>query len=151
MYARACAEGVCTPALQAEVVDVARAMETGTELALRRLLDELDANRDGRVSLAEALAAWETTTGADDEGGLRAVDEGSTMATLLRAASRAERAAAELERLSSAASLAVEGAVAAIDEDGDGKISVAEMVTSPKRIAEWLGVWSGLAKDGKVS
>lgn len=75
----------------------------------------------------------------------------TTVATLLEAMRRAQSTAAELERVKYGVSLAVEGAIAAVDEDGDGTVSLREAVQAPGRIADWLRVWQDLVKKGRLS
>ena len=155
-YARACLVGECSIKLQAEVEEATRFLDSATEQALQQLFSQLDANRDGKVSFAEALAAWDTATkpalgdgsGGDASRAVAALDP--TAVALLSAMRRAEESMRELDKLKYSVSLAVEGAVAAVDEDGDGKISLDEVVQAPARVAGWLSVWKTLVERGKL-
>ena len=74
----------------------------------------------------------------------------STVTTLLAAMRRAQTSVEALEKVTYGVSLAVDGAVAAVDADGDGEISLEEAVQAPKRIADWLGVWRDLVVKDKL-
>ena len=120
------------------------------------MLGALDEDGDGRVTLAEALATWKAVAAA---GGACSDASAKQMAakqmaapavTLLEAMRRAKSTIDELERLKFGVELAVEGAVAAVDADGDGKLTVEEVVMAPGRIAAWFGVWRDLISRGKL-
>lgn len=149
VYARACDEGACTPALQRQVDDVTAFVEDATAQALSSLLAAMDANGDGKVSLAEVRDAWQAQSDAEERAGASAGDA-ATVASLLEAMNRVQGTVADLDRLQYSINLAVEGAVAAIDEDGDGKITLQEAVQAPRRIADWMGVWRELLERGKL-
>ena len=40
--------------------------------------------------------------------------------------------------------------LSAVDEDGNGQISLEEAVGAPARVASWLGVWRDLWERGKL-
>ena len=156
LYARACADGVCTPELQAEALEVRRFIESATEQALAGMIGALDEDGDGRVTLAEALATWKAVAaavGASSDASAKqmaAKQMAVPAVTLLEAMRRAKSTIDELERLKFGVELAVEGAVAAVDADGDGKLTVEEVVMAPGRIAAWFGVWRDLIARGKL-
>lgn len=149
VYAIACEQNVCTPELQAEVIEVTKFMRSTTELALSAFFRALDADGDGKVSLAEALAAWQATEARDvsAEGGSAMAPSAATMLEAMR---RAQSAIDELEQLKFSASLALEGAIASVDADGDGQVSLQEALQAPGRIGAWLGTWRRLMNSGKV-
>jgi len=151
LYARACADGVCTPELQAEALEVRRFIESATEQALAGMIGALDEDGDGRVTLAEALATWKAVAAAVGASSDASAKQMAVPAvTLLEAMRRAKSTIDELERLKFGVELAVEGAVAAVDADGDGKLTVEEVVMAPGRIAAWFGVWRDLIARGKL-
>ena len=144
LYRRACREGAVTPALRQEVEDTERFLEAATEAALAACLRAMDADGDGRVSLAEVSAfldAGRTAGEGADSAGEKA---------LVAAMQRARTIAAELERLKVGVTTAVDGAIAAVDADGDGKISVEEALLAPRRVAGWLVTWRELFVRGKL-
>ena len=150
IYSRACAEGACTPALQEDVGRVRSFLDTATQQALDSFLRAMDSDGDGTVTLAEALTTWEAIQ-PDDTSDQTDPDEAEPpAATLLEAVRRAQNTIDELERLRYGVELAFEGAVAAVDADGDGKVSFEEAVTAPGRIASWMKVWQGLVSRGKL-
>lgn len=149
VYSRACDEDVCTPELQAEVAEVTRFLETATERAMAAFFGALDVDGDGKVTLDELVFTWNIAVhglDSDDVGKNGAVPA----ATLLEAMRRAQSTMAELERLQYGVSLAVDGAVAAVDADGDGRVSLQEVVQAPGRIAAWMTVWRDLMVRGKL-
>ena len=148
VYARACDEGACTPELQEEIDETGRFLEAATEEALAVLFDRLDANHDGTVSLREALDAMKGGPQATGNDGL--VPLVATPATLIEAMRRARTLQEELERAKVGLALAVDGAIAAVDQDGDGQISVEEALQAPSRVVGWLGVWREIVARGKL-
>lgn len=148
VYERACDEGACSPELQQDVAEVTRFLEGTTERALQTTLGQMDADGDGRVSLAECLAAWEAVEGTDRA--LASPPAAASVGAMLEAIRRAQATIEELERLKYGVSLAMEGAVAAVDADGDGRVSIDEMAQAPGRIAGWMGLWSDLLRRGKL-
>jgi hypothetical protein len=145
-----------TPELQAEALEVRRFIESATEQALAGMIGALDEDGDGRVTLAEALATWKAVAaavGASSDASAKqmaAKQMAVPAVTLLEAMRRAKSTIDELERLKFGVELAVEGAVAAVDADGDGKLTVEEVVMAPGRIAAWFGVWRDLIARGKL-
>jgi len=150
VYERACDEGACTPALQDDVDKVRSFLESATQQALDATFTAMDADGDGRVTLAEALSTWEAVVEEGQRDGERTAAVAMPAATLLEAMRRAQTVIEEMERLKYGVSLAVEGAVAAVDADGDGKVSFDEAMQAPGRIASWMGVWRELIARGKV-
>eukprot|EP00900_Chrysochromulina_parva_P002653 jgi/Chrpa1/12389/Chrysochromulina_OHIO_Genome00017378-RA len=120
------------------------------------MIGALDEDGDGRVTLAEALATWKAVAaavGASSDASAKqmaAKQMAVPAVTLLEAMRRAKSTIDELERLKFGVELAVEGAVAAVDADGDGKLTVEEVVMAPGRIAAWFGVWRDLIARGKL-
>lgn len=152
LYTQACTEELCSPELQEQVNATTAFVEDATENALAALIASLDANADGKVSLAELRDAWVCARQPEGESIARAAPSTptATAASVLEAMRRTKQTVAELERLRYSVTLAVEGAVAAVDEDGDGTITLEEAVGAPQRIASWLEVWRELLERGKL-
>ena len=152
VYARAVKQGACTPSLQKEVEELTRFVENATEKSLATVFATLDADKDGKLSMGEALAGMQAVERGLAPGGAATTPAArqEAVATLLEAMSRARMVAGDLEKTAFAVSVAVEGAVAAVDEDGDGQISLEEAIRAPKRIASWLVVWRDLQQRGKL-
>ena len=110
----------------------------------------MDADGDRTVTLKEALDAVSGSGGSAIVPGAMAVGVETTPAALFEAMRRAQELQDELERFRYGVELAMEGAVAAVDEDGDGKVSVREALSAPGRIASWLGVWREMMARGKL-
>ena len=68
----------------------------------------------------------------------------------IEAMRRARTLQEELERAKVGLALAVDGAIAAVDQDGDGQISVEEALQAPSRVVGWLGVWREIVARGKL-
>lgn len=149
-YARACAQGSCTLQLQTEFDEATKFLEDATEEALAQLFEKLDANSDGKVSFSEALIAWRVASEQEPgaEGGVPQLDP--TTVALLQAMRQAKESKQQLDKLKYSATLLVDGAIAAVDQDGDGQISIEEAVQAPARVASWLTLWKDLLDRGKL-
>ena len=73
-----------------------------------------------------------------------------TTVALLQAMRKAKESKQQLDRLKYSATLLVDGAIAAVDQDGDGQISIEEAVQAPARVASWLTIWKDLLDRGKL-
>lgn len=141
--------------LQAAVASVEEAMED----AIAELFRELDVDGDGRVTLAEAMAAvsgtGELSRTREDDGSLRpvaAVFEAARAAqAVLDDLAKVEReveaavggASAAVAEAVHGVGAAVDEATSAIDADGDGRVSLAEAMAAPAAVARW---WRGRAR-----
>ena len=149
-YQQACHEDACSPELQAEIIAATGYLETATEEMLQAMLQALDADGDGKLSLAEVVAAWQAGQGREPNSRLGRATVAPTTATLIDALRAVQGVSEKLERLGNVAGVAVDGAISAVDEDGDGKLSIEEVIQAPGRVAAWLGVWKEMLVKGKL-
>ena len=132
----ACESNDCAPEVREQLEETVRVVAGSVEEALDKVFLELDSDGDGVLTLEEAASVLRGQPNRKKTLG--------TVAVVLEASNRASEALKATEALKDGIGAAVDeavavvdGAIDAIDEDGDGVISVQEALAAPSNVAQW--------------